>query len=59
MRRISSPCGTLFDGTNLLDGIFPFKRIHLSVWCGLLNEVAILLFIVMTIYSIRKSLSGK
>lgn len=31
----------------------------LRMWGGLLNEVAILLFIVMTVYSIRKSLSGK
>lgn len=31
----------------------------LRMWGGLLNEVAILLFIGMTIYSIRKSLSGK
>ena len=31
----------------------------LRMWGGLLNEVAILLFIVMTVLSIRKSLSGK
>lgn len=31
----------------------------LRMWGGLLNEVAILLFIVMTIYSVRKSLSEK
>jgi succinate dehydrogenase hydrophobic anchor subunit len=31
----------------------------IRMWAGLLNEVAILLFIGMTIYSIRKSLSGK
>jgi hypothetical protein len=29
------------------------------MWGGLLNEIAILLFIVMTVLSIRKSLSGK
>ncbi len=31
----------------------------LRMWGGLLNEVAILLFIGMTVYSIRKSISGK
>jgi len=31
----------------------------LRMWGGLLNEVAILLFIVMTVLSIRKSLAGK
>lgn len=31
----------------------------LRMWAGLLNEVAILLFVGMTVYSVRKSLSGK
>jgi hypothetical protein len=31
----------------------------LRMWSGLLNEVAILLFIAMTFLSIRRSLSGK
>ncbi|MBI5824530.1 MAG: hypothetical protein HZB18_10920 [Chloroflexi bacterium] len=31
----------------------------LRMWGGLLNEVAILLFIGMTVYSVRKSVSGK
>ena len=31
----------------------------LRMWGGLLNEVAILLFIGMTVLSIRKSISGK
>ncbi|PJB67885.1 MAG: hypothetical protein CO094_02660 [Anaerolineae bacterium CG_4_9_14_3_um_filter_57_17] len=31
----------------------------LRMWGGLLNEVAILLFIGMTVYSVRKSISGK
>jgi hypothetical protein len=31
----------------------------LRMWGGLLNEVAILMFIVMTVLSIRKSLAGK
>ncbi|MBL8080766.1 MAG: hypothetical protein JNM55_22530 [Anaerolineales bacterium] len=37
-----------------------YANLHpLRMWGGLLNEVAILLFIGMTVYSVRKSISGK
>ena len=37
-----------------------YANLHiLRMWGGLLNEVAILLFIGMTVYSIRKSMTGK
>lgn len=37
-----------------------YTNLHtLRMWGGLFNEVAILMFIVMTVYSIRKSLSEK
>lgn len=40
--------------------IADYANLHtLRMWGGLLNEVAILLFIAMTVYSIRKSLAGK
>lgn len=40
--------------------IADFTHLHtLRMWGGLLNEVAFLLFIGMTVYSVRKSISGK
>ena len=40
--------------------IADYANLHpLRMWGGLLNEVAILLFIGMTVYSVRKSISGK
>ena len=40
--------------------IADYANMHtLRMWGGLLNEVAILLFIGMTVYSLRKSVSGK
>ena len=40
--------------------IADYTNLHiLRMWGGLLNEVAILLFIGMTVYSVRKSISGK
>jgi hypothetical protein len=37
-----------------------YANLHpLRMWGGLLNEVAILIFIGMTVYSVRKGLSGK
>jgi hypothetical protein len=40
--------------------IADYAHLHtLRMWGGLLNEVAILLFIGMTVYSVRKSFSGK
>ena len=40
--------------------IADYANLHtLRMWGGLLNEVAILLFIVMTVYSVRKSLTAK
>lgn len=40
--------------------IADYANLHtLRMWGGLLNEVAIIIFIGMTVYSIRKELSGK
>ena len=40
--------------------IADYANLHaLRMWGGLLNEVAILLFIGMTLYSVRKSLTAK
>lgn len=40
--------------------IADYANLHpLRMWGGMLNEVAILLFIGMTVYSVRKSISGK
>jgi hypothetical protein len=50
----------LLHASLVLRVIADYTNLHaLRMWGGLLNEVAILLFIGMTIYSIRKSLSGK
>jgi hypothetical protein len=50
----------LLRASLVLRVIADYANLHiLRMWGGLLNEVAILLFIGMTVYSIRKSLSGK
>ena len=50
----------LLHASLVLRVIADYANLHiLRMWGGLLNEVAILLFIGMTVYSIRKSLSGK
>ncbi len=49
----------LLHASLVLRVIADYANLHiLRMWGGLLNEVAILLFIGMTVYSIRKSLSG-
>lgn len=50
----------LLHASLVLRVIADYANLHtLRMWGGLLNEVAILLFIGMTVYSIRESLSGK
>jgi len=50
----------LLHASLVLRVIADYANLHiLRMWGGLLNEVAILLFIGMTVFSIRKSLSGK
>jgi hypothetical protein len=50
---------TLLHVSLVLRVFADYANMHaLRMWGGLLNEVAILIFIGMTIYSVRKSLSG-
>lgn len=50
----------LLHASLVLRVVADYANLHLlRMWGGLLNEVAILLFLALTIYSVRKSLSGK